>query len=241
MSQQQTARNRGIADIVFLLDVTGSMSPCIDALKRNIGMFIDTLSHGQGTDVAPVSDWRAKVVGYRDWDYDQEPFVDAPFVRDAESLKGQLDRLQAAGGGDEPESLLDALYTVANMGESGKDGQAESADRWRPSSGAARVVVVFTDASFKPTMSVEGARGGSIEDLFNLLMGNGIILSLFAPDMECYDRLSQLDRCEWEPIGEPGESPQQALAEFTSDQQNFRNTMKQLAASVSKSAQTVAL
>jgi hypothetical protein len=35
-----------------------------------------------------------------------------------------------------------------------------------------------------------------------------------------------------------GKNPQTALAEFTSDQESFRNTLKQLAKSVSKSAET---
>jgi hypothetical protein len=38
-----------------------------------------------------------------------------------------------------------------------------------------------------------------------------------------------------------GLSPQEALKKFTSDPVNFRNTLKQLAASVSRSAETVAL
>jgi len=243
MSQHtQSTSSQAAADIVFLLDVTGSMGPCIDALKENIALFIDTLAHGQGTDVAPVGDWRAKVVGYRDWRYDQEPFVDAPFARDAGELRAQLDRLRATGGGDEPESLLDALYTVATMGDvdDGSD-QGEQPDRWRSAREAARVVVVFTDASFHESLVVDEARGGTVQDLANVLMANRIILSLFAPDMPCYDLLSQVDRCEWEPIGEPGEDPRRALAEFTSDQANFRNTLRQLAASVSKSTATVAL
>jgi hypothetical protein len=36
-------------------------------------------------------------------------------------------------------------------------------------------------------------------------------------------------------------NPQEALVKFTTDQANFKNTLRQLAASVSKSAETVAL
>jgi hypothetical protein len=38
-----------------------------------------------------------------------------------------------------------------------------------------------------------------------------------------------------------GLSPQEALKKFTSDPASFRTTLKQLAASVSRSAETVAL
>ena len=40
---------------------------------------------------------------------------DPSFVRDTAALKAQLASLQAQGGGDEPESLLDAVYQVATM------------------------------------------------------------------------------------------------------------------------------
>jgi len=60
------AKTKGVADIVFVVDITGSMAPCIDALRKNIELFVDSLSRGDGNNVAPVRDWRCKVVGYRD-------------------------------------------------------------------------------------------------------------------------------------------------------------------------------
>jgi hypothetical protein len=100
---------------------------------------------------------------------------------------------------------------------------------------------VFTDASFKETMSLPEAKGGSLQDVANIVMANRIILSLFAPNFEGYDRLSQIDKSEWEVVEYEGLNPQEALKKFTSDPVNFRNTLKQLAASVSRSAETVAL
>jgi hypothetical protein len=113
--------------------------------------------------------------------------------------------------------------------------------KWRYRSDAARVVIVFTDASFKETMSLPEAKGGSLQDVANIVMANRIILSLFAPNFEGYDRLSQIDKSEWEVVEYEGLNPQEALKKFTSDPVNFRNTLKQLAASVSRSAETVAL
>jgi hypothetical protein len=239
------AKTKGVADIVFLIDVTGSMAPIIDALRKNIETFIDSLSHGDANNAAPVKDWRGKVVGYRDIEHaDAEGlswFEDAPFVRDAVALKAQLANLRAAGGADEPESLLDALYKVATMEASPKGAQGEDPNKWRYRSEAARVVIVFTDASFKETMSIPEAKGGSLQDVANVVMANRIILSLFAPNFEGYDRLSQIDKSEWEVVEYEGLSPQEALQKFTADPAHFRTTLKQLAASVSKSAETVAL
>ena len=239
------AKTKGVADIVFLIDVSGSMTPIIDALRKNIEMFIDSLNKGDANNAAPVKDWRGKVVGYRDIEHaeaDGLPWLmDSPFVRDAVALKAQLASLRAAGGGDEPESLLDALYTVASMPASPKGAQGEDPDKWRYRSDAARVVVVFTDASFKETMSLPESKGGSLQDVANVVMANRIILSLFAPNFEGYDRLSQIDKSEWEVVEYEGLSPQEALQKFTADPEHFRTTLKQLAASVSKSAETVAL
>ena len=242
---QERPKTKGVADIVFLIDVSGSMSPCIDALRRNIEAFIDSLSRGDANNAAPVRDWRGMVVGYRDIEAAQAEglpwIVDNPFVRDAGALKAQLGTLQANGGGDEPESLLDALYKVASMEAVPKGSQTEDPAKWRYRSDAARVVIVFTDASFKETMSLPEVKGGSLQDVANLVMANRIILSLFAPNFEGYDRLSQIDKSEWEVVEYEGLNPQEALQKFTSDPVNFRNTLKQLAVSVSRSAATVAL
>ncbi len=242
---QARAKTKGVADLVFVVDVTGSMAPCIDALRKNIETFIDSLSRGDGNSAAPVRDWRGKVVGYRDIESgatDGVPwFVDNPFVRDVAALKAQLAGLKAEGGGDEPESLLDALFKVASMPAIPKGSQTEDPTKWRYRSDAARVVIVFTDASFKETMSIPEAKGGSLQDVANVVMANRIILSLFAPNFEGYDRLSQIDKSEWEVVEFEGLTAQQALEKFTSDPVNFKTTLQQLAASVSRSAETVAL
>ena len=236
------AKTKGVADIVFLIDISGSMAPVIDALRRNIEVFIDSLRAGDANNAAPVKDWRAKVVGYRDAEHDgPQWYEDNPFVRDTVALKAQLSALQAQGGGDEPESLLDALYKLATMPAMPKGAQGEEPDKWRYRSDAARVVIVFTDASLRETMSIPEAKGGGMQDVANVIMGNRIILSLFAPNFEVYDRLSQIDKSEWEVVEYEGLTPQQALEKFTADQANFRTTLKQLAASVSKSAETIAL
>ena len=242
---QVRAKTKGVADVVFLIDVSGSMAPIIDALRKNIEAFVDSLSSGGANNAAPVRDWRGKVVGYRDIEAASSEGIewieDHPFVRDTAALKAQLASLQAQGGGDEPESLLDALYKIATMEATPKGSQSEDPDKWRYRSDAARVVVVFTDASFKETMTIPEAKGGSLQDVANVVMANRIILSLFAPNFEGYDRLSQIDKSEWEVVEYEGLNAQEALQKFTGDPANFRTTLKQLAASVSRSAETVAL
>ena len=113
----QQPKVKGVADIVFLLDATGSMAPCIGAVKDNIAGFVRQLT--DGTANAFIKDWRTKIVGYRDWTCDREPYVDNPFVNSVAALEAQLAALKDTGGGDEPESLLEALYRLANMPTAG--------------------------------------------------------------------------------------------------------------------------
>jgi hypothetical protein len=239
LPNQQQTKAKGIVDIVFLLDVTGSMQPCIDALKENIASFIDFLTTKDANNSCPVKDWRAKAVGYRDFSCDKEPFVDNSFVRDPAALRSQLSTLTAVGGDDEPESALDAIYKVSTMGQTEKGAQ-EDPSKWRYRSSAARVVILFTDASCHETMSLPEASGGGMQDVFNVIMANRIVLNIFAPDMPCYNELSKVQKSEYEAIpfdSADGAGAQKALAAYTKDRDNFKQVLKALAASVSKSAE----
>ena len=231
MARNQGEKVKGVVDIVFLIDITGSMADCIGALKDNIERFIDFLTT-TGSNDAVIKDWRGKCVGFRDYEHNQSNWLeDNPFVRDANKLKEQLRRFTADGGGDEPETPLDAIYILGSMGETAQ-GATESPHQWRHKRDAARVIVIFSDASFKSKMFIPQARGGSVEDVITLIHDKRLILSIFAPDLPCYDKLATADKSEFIPVKGLG------LAEITSDTKNFQQTLKQLAASVSKSAAT---
>jgi len=81
---QARAKTKGVADVVFLIDVSGSMSPIIDALRKNIEAFVDSLSTGDANNAPPVRDWRGKVVGYRDVDVSNDLHVTEVFADLAE-------------------------------------------------------------------------------------------------------------------------------------------------------------
>ena len=120
----------------------------------------------------------------------------------------------------------------------------EDAQLWRSRADAVRIVVVFTDAPYRQVMSLPEARGGTVQDVANLLMSERIVLSVFAPDMPCYDMLAQTDKSEYHPVPyDLGDDygPQKALALFTSRPEAFRQTLMQLARSISKSAETPVL
>ena len=230
---------KGVCDIVFLMDTTGSMQPAINDLKKNIKLFFKSLSNGDENGNAVVKDWRARVIGYRDVKVDDAWFVNNPFTRDVSEIESQLDHLVAEGGGDEPESLLDALYKIAKFGSTPKMAQEEDPEKWRYRSEAARIVIVFSDASFHPTTSLAEAPKLDWQEIANLIMQEKIRLSIYAPQMSCYDDLSQIDKCEYMPIEFDPDVPNDAvykLRDFTSDTANFQKTLEQLAKTVSVSA-----
>ena len=47
----QSAKIRGVADIVFVLDVSGSMSPVIEQVKNHIGTFVDSIRASSQTPI----------------------------------------------------------------------------------------------------------------------------------------------------------------------------------------------
>ena len=101
-------------DIVFVLDVTSSMQWAIDDLKNGIGKFADTLAKNQ-------INFRLGLVTFRDLSVANET-VDVIEFKDKEVFTGdgvvfreKVGTLKASGGGDIPESSLDAVAAAAKM------------------------------------------------------------------------------------------------------------------------------
>lgn len=243
---EKTPKQKGIADICILVDITGSMQPCMDALHNNITAFVDTLTGVDANGGTLLKDWRACICGYRDFVYEpqwgREHMVMNPFVRDAEQLKKQLAAMKAEGGGDEPESLLDALYVIMSRGKTAK-GAEPDAGKWRYASDAVRCIVVFTDASFHPVLTeLSGGGGGDVQSIIQLLQQERVALHLFAPAMACYGELSAADKCVWHDIGDPEailndpKAAVNALRDYTSDMNNFTETLKALAKTITQTA-----
>jgi Mg-chelatase subunit ChlD len=94
------------ADIMFILDCTQSMRGELEAIKDAIFSFVDTIR----TDGVRV---RIGLIEFRDRLIDEEArvlmFDGEPFTADPEAFRREAQGLRATGGGDEPESSLDAV------------------------------------------------------------------------------------------------------------------------------------
>ncbi len=95
-------------DVVFVLDTTGSMSGLINAAKEKIWSIASTMAQ---TDPAP--EIRIGLVAYRDRG---DAYVTriTDLSSDLDSIYAQLMDFEAAGGGDTPESVNQALYDAVN-------------------------------------------------------------------------------------------------------------------------------
>ena len=99
-------------DIVMLIDATGSMSHIIDEVKSNATKLHDDLKLFMDAQQKKIDQLRVKVIFYRDIFFDEPAFFESKFFylpkEDAE-FKKFVSNMKADGGGDEPESGLEAL------------------------------------------------------------------------------------------------------------------------------------
>lgn len=129
-------------DIVFVIDITGSMGPVIEQVKAGALTFHDRLMATMAAKGKQVNALRLRVVAYRDYYADpsdaltQTPFFSLP--SEAYAFDHFVRGLSAAGGWDEPESGLEGLAIAM------QSDWERRMDRRR------HVVVVFTDASAHP-------------------------------------------------------------------------------------------
>lgn len=120
----ESLRETGL-DVVFVVDVTGSMGWVLLEVNQRIADIVDSVRS-----LVPVA--RFGVVAYRD--FDDAEFVTRiqPLTFSLTKLTRFLNDLEAAGGGDWQEAIYAAMTTAVN--DAG----------WRPD--ASRVVIIIGDA-----------------------------------------------------------------------------------------------
>jgi hypothetical protein len=105
--------SEGNADILILVDTTGSMSGFLSTLKTVMPDILTTV-----TATAPDATIRWAVAGYRDYedggDYASYGYkLHLPFTSDSASILSAINALTAGGGGDTSEQNLAALLHIA--------------------------------------------------------------------------------------------------------------------------------
>ncbi len=99
-------------DIVFVIDVTESMQPYIDAIKQNMVNFAHDLA-------ANNRDYRLGLVTFEDYTVSKYPDCNCPYRKtltpDVNQFINWVGTLHATGGGDIPEDQLDALAYASTL------------------------------------------------------------------------------------------------------------------------------
>ena len=100
-------------DIAMLIDATGSMSPIINEVKENAMAFCTRFHEVMEVMGKNVDELRIKVIPFRDYAYDgAQAMEDSGFFslpEQNDGFRNYVSSITATGGGDEPESALEAM------------------------------------------------------------------------------------------------------------------------------------
>ena len=95
-------------EVVFCLDTTGSMGGLIEGAKQKIWAICNQIANGK-----PTPDLKVGLVAYRDRgdDYITKVFE---LSDDLDTIHGEIKKFNAAGGGDHPESVNQAVHDAVH-------------------------------------------------------------------------------------------------------------------------------
>ncbi|MEU3765868.1 vWA domain-containing protein [Amycolatopsis keratiniphila] len=168
-SPSQDQNDLGYAvDIVLCVDATASMKPTLDNVKHSALSFPGRLVQEMAAKGREIRSLRLKVIAFRDFgDRADDALAESRFLRipsQVDEFESTVSALSPGGGGDIPESGLEALAVAMHS------AWEKGLDRRR------HVIVIFTDAPAHPLGDPRqtGARGypqsapGSLDELFAL-------------------------------------------------------------------------
>ena len=151
----ESSIEKGPSDIVFVIDSTGSMGSSIANVKNNIHTFVNKLAEKK-------VDVRLGLVEFKDITVDGEDSTkNYGWFTDVNQFKDKVSSIRATGGGDTPETAVDAL---------------EEARRLEFRANVGKYIVLLTDANYK-----ENTRFPEVTSMYEeikLLQEDGIVTSV---------------------------------------------------------------
>ncbi|MCR8917721.1 hypothetical protein [Bacteroides sp. ET225] len=160
-------------DVVMCMDVTGSMSGLINTVKKNALNFYDIFEKACVESNIILSSLNTQVIAFRDKNEDKDWLLKSDVYAmpdDRELFSGFVNGLRATGGGDIPESGLEALDTAFSRDDWGKDDGYHR-----------QVVILWTDASYLTGSSYTDLTLENVQLKWDS-MPSGRRLVLFAPN-----------------------------------------------------------
>lgn len=216
---------RGIADVVFCIDASKSMQPCIDGVKANLSAFVDGLK----TDRQIVWDLRLDFVAhcaselgtgsvfrhrslYQDdcWEtlYTATQGTGRFFTTDSTEFRDGLTRISVEGD----EAALVGLDFALDF-------------PWRDPAQCHRIVIMLTDEPLEQGVAVDQQQG-MLSEIIDKIQSLKVMLFLVAPESPGFEKLSEADRSEWQVVTSLGDGLKSV---------DFRKVLGYIGKSVSKS------
>lgn len=169
------------ADLVFVIDTTGSMNDKIDGLIESCQSFVDRLA-------TKHIDWVAAVVGFGDLTVEGDRIVATPFSSSTERVKALLRGLpRYSGGGNEGESSLEALQVALDQ------------PGYRPD--AMKVVVLITDEPALQRKLRPAAMSGRLREA-------GAIAFVLSPNLKYFRSMATETGGQWWNVDSGGDFSQ---------------------------------
>ena len=185
---------KGVVDVVFCLDASGSMAPCIDGVRRNLDTFLDALAGDANRKIDCRLDFLAHSCG-EDGDLVRSRSLNLSGVDLIQAMYGQTPN-PAAFFTTDRAALRDALKTVDVYGDEAMLIALDMAldFPWRPQAGCHRVVVMLTDEPLEAN-AVWPAQQAKLDAIIDKVQALGVKLYLVGPASPGLETLAEADKC----------------------------------------------
>lgn len=168
MIQQKPKKIKGLADIVFCIDFSGSMTYCIKGVCENINNFIKSLETSNRN---VYIDWRIGFCAYSDTD-----FYILKFVKDTHIFSNTLSQI----------SLMGDEFTAGALDFSISEFE------WRHP--CTKVIALFTDETLETGYIHDGVKE-KFPALLDKIANSKIKLYYFGPDCHYYRQFEFISGC----------------------------------------------
>lgn len=141
-----TVKKAGEADIVFVVDRSGSMSSTINTVRKNVNEFARNLAKDGVAARFGLATFSDEVYGREERKTNEDTiltkFGETYFTTDPVELEKALEKIKIANGGDSPETSTPALTKIVSTYD------------WSKSPKNKKFVVLLTDARMKEDPSI---------------------------------------------------------------------------------------
>jgi hypothetical protein len=184
---------KGVADIVFCIDSSGSMSRCFVEVKRHVQDFVDGLRSGGNVRWDLRLDFLSYTVDSGGYQF---------YSLCYRSTKMFLQALYGQGGSPSffTSDIGEFQKGVGRLSTGSDEASVIALDTaldypWRDASSCHRVVVLLTDEAVETGSDPELERS-KVDEIIKKLAALHVLLYLVTPESKTFEELSQADRCE---------------------------------------------